>query len=200
VQVSGNPIFDSTLIVGAAWPIVVQPLFENGRRRMVSLLEFEDDDTLGSAAPPPLPNPQATSPIQRVPTHEDREMALDWLLDVLGRAELGDKSGSGPFVADKFPLQSYELAKQLIGTTLFLPISAASCSLRHEFLEAYEPSPTFARLQKYARDRLEFHQRQMEALWRGDTPTSLQSGSKWTKVRACGGVYTVLSDLPTVPT
>ena len=63
---------------------------------MLTPQEYQDDSSTAANVPP-----------------SQRERVLEWMMDVLTHAEQGDKSGAGPFIADKFPLQDLELAKQV---------------------------------------------------------------------------------------
>eukprot|EP00750_Incisomonas_marina_P014369 INCI17646.1.p1 GENE.INCI17646.1~~INCI17646.1.p1 ORF type:complete len:554 (-),score=94.88 INCI17646.1:1129-2790(-) len=202
-QVSGNPIFDTSLIIGSAWGSFVHPMLNQGPRRMTSLCDFESDDAIESGS---LSSPRK----QRVPTAVEREAALDWLIDVLARAEEADKSAAGPFVADKFGLQAHELAKQVIGSTLLLPISSQNCSLRQASLNdqsdghcLLDPVPgvssVFKKLQSFARQRLEVHQQRLEAVWAGDAPrndkVAARPSTRWTKGKKIVARSFVLSAL-----
>ena len=69
---------------------------------MISVTEFEDDA-----------GAKSSKHDHSVPSETNREIILQWLINLLDSIEFGDKSASGPFFADKFPLQNLELAKQV---------------------------------------------------------------------------------------
>lgn len=125
-QTSKNPVFDND------WEKVIQPLLRKGPRAMISETEFEDDDTI-----------MASSQKYDIPSDATRTVALRWLIKTLQTVELGDKSASGPFKADKFPLQNLELCKQvqifdeyikqMPSSMMFYIISALSCHVQSTF-------------------------------------------------------------------